>query len=176
MESASLDPYLEILAPDGTPIARNDNADPTTKNSMIRVILPAGDVRITATSLSTLSAAYDIRRESPIVIEKPCDPIFVVKGTFPDGVLDSGACGAPAVHRYRIYLPANSTIEGDVVTLDYSNLYLNLLNSSGSILVEGRPVPGSYHTRFIHSVAASGYYTIEVSSSDENAGYELAIR
>jgi hypothetical protein len=177
MESAGFDSYLQVFAPDGTPIARNDNADGLTKNSLIRIFLPAGEVKLTATSLSAgVNGAYDVRREGPAALDKPCDPVFVVRGVDLGGTLSRGPCGTRAIHQYRIYMKENSTVDADVMTLDYSNLYLELSNASGLLLVEGQPVGGTYHTRFSYRAPASGYYTISVSSSDEEAGYQLMIR
>jgi hypothetical protein len=79
-QSASFDTYLFLATPDLAVIAENDDETPTSTNSAIKALLPAGSYLLGASSFDAkVTGDYSISSTTASTTVTGCERVFVVK-------------------------------------------------------------------------------------------------
>ena len=182
MGSRTGDTYLQLLGPDGTVIAANDDNE-RSLNSTIRTTLPSdGEYTIVATSFSEADTfAYELSLSVSAggADGGGRDLRTIEPGQTRQGELDTADPRAQFMRGY--YEPVTFTGEaGQSATIDMrsdvGDTYLMLYAPTGELLGENDDFEG-LNSRIQLTLPADGEYTIVATSFDEEATfpYELSL-
>jgi hypothetical protein len=178
MASAEFDTYLELRGPGLTPLARNDDRNPTT-NSGFKVLLPPGTYTLAASSskpgaIGSYSLSYRLANSDA----EGCEEAFIVRGITARGVVTEGDCVLQPNEfsdRFRIYLDAGSRVEIRVEDFSYSFPTVQIVGPDGSSAIAY--AGGGYVTKLGFEAPVDGYYTVLVGLLNETGvQYEITVR
>ena len=182
--SSALNTYLLLLTTDFHVIAQNDNVDNSTRNSMVRAILPPGDFLIGANSLNGLEVgAYDLTSVSLAQQQvSNCEDMFTVPGITTDQSLQTTDCNQSGFFSddFIIFLNTGQTI---TVTMTSSaiNPYLELYQLQGSATLVGSNDDADATTKnssITYTAPGLSYYFVKAktTTSGTTGAYTLTIQ
>jgi serine protease Do len=159
-----IDPYLQLLGPDGSDLATDDDSGEGRNARLVAVLTQNGDYTILATALGGGSGAYTLslrepRRESIGLGE-------TVSGRIEDGVIwrFTGAAGQVVALE----------MDSDDGAIDP---YLELFGPDGSLLASDDDSGGNLNARLVVRLTEDGDYTVLTTAVGGREGaYNLSLR
>ena len=173
-QSASFDTYLFLATPELEVIAENDDESPTSTNSTIKALLPAGPYVLGASSFDArISGDYSISSATAPTAVTGCERVFVVKKVNTNQSIEPADClrstppAAPIyADAYLIFLRA-----GQAVTVSMSSVQVDafielvqvddLVQLNGPIVAQNDNRDGTTKdAELSYTATASTYYRI----------------
>ncbi len=172
--AAALDPLLELVAPDGSVIASDDNGGGAPSALIQRAQAPAAGVyqlRVTAANAASVGPYRLIWRYIEAAATPTPDP--------PRYLLLAAADSVPQ-NAYRFYPfqgRAGQTVRLRAAAPTGSRLdpVAALLGPDGMVVAEGDDIPGSLDAEIIFTIPADGTYTVRVSGYLSGGPFELTV-
>jgi hypothetical protein len=183
-ESSSFDTYLLLSRPDGTPIGENDDADPTTSNSAIKVLLPAGSYTLRVGSFEAgATGKYSLSSKTTSSSVTGCESVFVAVGISTEQALESTDClwadGPIYADAFTIFLKEGQSLEVSMssVTVD-SFLELYEMVSLKQVASNDNRDSSTKDARLTYTAPAAGFFVIIARSAagSPTGAYTLTLR
>lgn len=165
----NFDTVLTLLGAGGKPITQNDDADPTTLQSLILFVAPeSGSYSASVTGYGGTTGSFELFIEEGIDFGLSDEAVILEEGV-------ASFAGRQTTREARVTLA-----EGDILvastealteTLDTT---LTLLDTSGEIIAQNDDRgDGSLNSRIIHLVETAGDYVVRAGSFGGNETGEL---
>jgi hypothetical protein len=179
-ENATFDTYLEMFRPDQTVIGFNDDASQSTTNSQFRVLLPAGDYVLGATSwLENTKGAYTLSSAAAATQQLTnCDEMWAVRGVSTDQSLQTTDCVFQQFFSddYFIYLNA-----GQAMTVTMNSTFdsvIEIYDAISGVKQQVADDPASNNSQLTFTAPTESIYVISATSkvSQTTGTYTLIIQ
>ncbi|HJQ12896.1 MAG TPA: hypothetical protein VJ840_17830 [Gemmatimonadaceae bacterium] len=175
LTSSTFDPRLFVYSPDQTIIAENDDANPNTQGSSLRIIggsSPATYVFTASSGQQNQSGDFTLATEQNSTSLTDCKLAWLVRGASASQKLETTDCtGVSFYDRYSIYLKS-----GETVTI---RMMSTMFESSVEVFgVTGHKVAGAVGGADInYTPGDTGYYLVYAASTGPNqtGSYVLTI-
>jgi hypothetical protein len=194
-QTASFDTYLFLATPDLAVIAENDDESPTSTNSAIKALLPAGSYLLAASSFDArVTGDYSISSATAPTTVTGCERVFVVKnvtttqGIEPSDCLRSTPPAAPIyADAYLIFLRAGQSLNVNMTSVQVDGFLelMQLPESDGLVQLNG-PIVASNDNRdastkdaeLSFTATTSGYYRIiaRTGVTSQTGPYTLSVQ
>jgi hypothetical protein len=178
--STAFDSFLLLTAPDGTPLAVNDDANAGTTNSFIRALLPAGNYTVAATSFgANETGAYSLTSAAVGTNVTNCDQVWIVRGVTTTQALQTTDCanGGFLSDDLLIFLRGGQSM---TVTMTSSvfDTFLELWTSAGRIAFNDDIAPGNQNSQVLFTAGADMFVAIVPTSGTAGAtgAYTLTVQ
>ena len=182
--SVAFDSYLLLLTTDYHVIAQNNDFSNSSRNSMVRAILPPGDFLVGANSLNGDEVgAYDLSSVSILQQQvSNCEDMFAVPGITTDQTLQTTDCNASGFYSddYIIFLNNGQTV---TITMTSSAIdsYLELYSLQGTAtrVASNDDADGTTKNSSItYTATAVGYYFVKAGTTTggTTGAYTLTIQ
>jgi hypothetical protein len=170
----ALDPLLEVVAPDGTIIASDDNSGGAPSALVQRAVAPAAGIYLLRVAAANAASAGPYRLIWRYVEAAPTptpDPprylLLAVSDSVPPDAYRfypfQGRAGQ--VVRVRVSAPPGSRLDPVAA----------LLGPDGMVIAEADDILGSLDTEIILTIPADGTYTVRVSGYLSGGPFELLV-
>ena len=191
-QTASFDTYLFLATPDLAVIAENDDETPTSTNSAIKALLPAGSYVLGASSFEArVTGDYNISSATATTAVTGCERVFVVKSVTTTQSIEPADClrstppAAPIyADAYLIFLRAGQAITVSMTSIQV-DAYVELVQVDDLVQLNG-PIVASNDNRdgttkdaeLSYTAATSAYYRIVARTgvTSQTGPYTLAIQ
>lgn len=179
--STAFDAFLILTAPDGTPLAANDDATTTTTNSSIRALLPAGNFALAVTSFDANSTgAYTLTSASVATAITNCDRVWIVRGVTTNQTLQTTDClnGGYLSDDLLIFLRAGQSMTVTMTSTAFDT-FLELYNSAGTRIAFNDDItPGNTNSQVLYTAGADIILAIVPTSGTAGAtgAYTLTVQ
>ena len=177
MRSSAFDSYLEIRDSRSRLIARNNDADGSTKDSRMTALLTPGVYQLIAFSNTPgVAGAFLLSLADARSAPAGCDGLFVMKATSVDGQLLPRTCGGSSsllADSYRIHLETGDKLDIRLRDKTYSGFELNIMDNDGKFLAQGQQTVNYLTYGITYEADRDIDLVIRVSSADSYAEYTI---
>jgi hypothetical protein len=181
-ETATFDTYLETFRPDQTLVGFNDDANQSTTNSTLKVLLAAGDYVLGATSwLENKTGTYTLSSTAVTAPVTNCEEVWVVKGVSTDQSLQTTDCIFQQFFSddYFIYLNQGQSITvSENSTAAGLDAVLEIYDAFSGTKLATADDPLSNNATLTFTAQSESVYVISATSkvSQSTGGYTLIIQ
>lgn len=164
--STAFDTYLFLLTGDRNLIGFDDDDPQLTTNSVIKALLPAGDIILGANAYPGSSGSYNLTSAVTASAVTGCEDVFVVRGTTTTQDLQTTDCQATSSYadNYLIALRAGQSI---TVTMSSSAVdsFLELYYFTGRVTFNDNQSTTSNDAQFTYTATVSDVFIISAQSA-----------
>jgi hypothetical protein len=164
--STAFDTYLFLLTGDRNLIGFDDDDPQATTNSLIKALLPAGDIILGANAYPGSSGAYNLTSAATTSAVTGCEDVFVVRGTTTTQDLQTTDCQATSSYadNYLIALRAGQSI---TVTMSSTAVdsFLELYYSTGRVTFNDNQSSSTTDAQFTFTSNISDIFIISAQST-----------
>ena len=181
-ESTALDSYILLLGTDYFVIAENDNAGPSSTNSRIKAILPAGNFILAANTFPGETGAYTVRSATTTDPVTNCEIAFVVRGITTQQSLQTTDCNQNQAgvfsDAYYIFLNTGQTITVTMTSTIDSYLELYEFRTKALVAQNDDVDATTKNASFSYTAANFGYFIINArtTSAGTTGAYTLTVQ
>lgn len=181
--STAVNSYLLMLTTDFHVIAQNDDASATTRNSIVKMILPAGDFLIGANSLNAReTGSYTLTSAPTSDPVTNCEDVFTVPGITTQQSLQTSDCASGGAYSddYIIFIGSGQTITVTMTSTaidPYLEIYV--LQGGASLVAANDDADATTKNAAVTYTAPNfGYYYIKAktTSAGTTGAYTLTIQ
>lgn len=172
--NTALDPVIELVAPDGTSLASDDNGGGFPNALLNAVTIPASGryhLRVTAANGVTVGPYRLIWRYINVAPTETPQPVRVLVMTVEDFARDGEYLFYPfqgrAGQRVRIQVNAQPGSPFDPVAA--------LIGPDGQVIAEGDDSDGTLNPSFLAEIPADGTYNVRVNGYLSSGAFELIV-
>ena len=164
--STAFDTYLFLLTGDRNLIGFDDDDPQLTSNSVIKALLPAGDIILGANAYPGSSGAYNLTSAVTTSAVTGCEDVFVVRGTTTTQDLQTTDCQATSSYadNYLIALRAGQSI---TVTMSSTAVdsFLELYYFTGRVTFNDNQSTSTTDAQFTYTSTVSDIFIVSAQST-----------